>query len=245
MTTELPWRRILLKLSGEALTGNAGFGIDAEVTGRIADEIGDVVARGGQVGVVVGGGNFVRGSQIAASGLDRVSGDHMGMLATVMNALALSAALAVRDVPSRVLSALAVPAVCETFTQRAALASFEAGQVVLFAGGTGNPYFTTDTGAVLRAVEMGCDVVMKGTQVDGVYSADPKTDPSATRYDHLTHREVLANGLSVMDATAIALARDNRIPVIVFSIGEPGEFVAVASGNGRATLVTVDDAPAA
>ncbi|MEW5421026.1 UMP kinase [Amorphus sp. 3PC139-8] len=242
MATDLRWRRILLKLSGEALTGKGGFGIDPAVTSRIADEIKQVVELGGQVGVVVGGGNFVRGAQIASSGLDRVSGDHMGMLATVMNALALNAALTSRGVPARVLSAIAVPTICDSFTQRAALGHFQAGRVVLFAGGTGNPFFTTDTGAVLRAVEMGCEVVMKGTQVDGVYSADPKTDPTASRFDRLTHREVLARGLSVMDATAIALARDNRIPVSVFSIGEPGAFVAVAAGGGRSTLVTVEDA---
>jgi len=241
MPTDLRWRRVLLKLSGEALTGAEGFGIAPATVGRIADEIGEVVALGGQVGVVVGGGNFVRGAQISATGIDRVSADHMGMLATVMNALALNAALAARGVPARVMSALPVPTVCETFTQRVALVHFQAGRVVLFAGGTGNPFFTTDTGAVLRATEMGCDVVLKGTQVDGVYSADPKTDPTATRYDQLTHQEVLARGLSVMDATAIALARDNRIPVIVFSIGEPGEFVAVARGSGRSTLVTVDE----
>lgn len=240
MSSDLRWRRVLLKLSGEALTGSEGFGIAPTVVARIADEIGEVVALGGQVGVVVGGGNFVRGAQISATGIDRVSGDHMGMLATVMNALALNAALSARGVPARVMSALPVPTVCETFTQRVALAHFQAGRVVLFAGGTGNPFFTTDTGAVLRATEMGCDVVMKGTQVDGVYSADPKTDPTATRYDQLTHQEVLARGLSVMDATAIALARDNRIPVSVFSIGEPGEFVAVACGGGRSTLVTVE-----
>lgn len=241
MPTDLRWRRVLLKLSGEALTGAEGFGIAPATVGRIADEIGEVVALGGQVGVVVGGGNFVRGAQISATGIDRVSADHMGMLATVMNALALNAALAARGVPARVMSALPVPTVCETFTQRVALGHFRAGRVVLFAGGTGNPFFTTDTGAVLRATEMGCDVVLKGTQVDGVYSADPKTDPTATRYEQLTHQEVLSRGLSVMDATAIALARDNRIPVIVFSIGEPGEFVAVAQGGGRSTLVTVDE----
>lgn len=244
MPTDLRWRRVLLKLSGEALTGAEGFGIAPVTVGRIADEIGEVVALGGQVGVVVGGGNFVRGAQISATGIDRVSADHMGMLATVMNALALNAALSARGVPARVMSALPVPTVCETFTQRVALAHFQAGRVVLFAGGTGNPFFTTDTGAVLRATEMGCDVVLKGTQVDGVYSADPKTDPTATRYEQLTHQEVLSRGLSVMDATAIALARDNRIPVIVFSIGEPGEFVAVARGGGRSTLVTVDEGTA-
>lgn len=241
MPTDLRWRRVLLKLSGEALTGAEGFGIAPATVGRIADEIGEVVALGGQVGVVVGGGNFVRGAQISATGIDRVSADHMGMLATVMNALALNAALSARGIPARVMSALPVPTVCETFTQRVALAHFQAGRVVLFAGGTGNPFFTTDTGAVLRATEMGCDVVLKGTQVDGVYSADPKTDPTATRYEQLTHQEVLSRGLSVMDATAIALARDNRIPVIVFSIGAPGEFVAVARGVGRSTLVTVDE----
>jgi len=234
----LRWSRVLLKVSGEALMGSRAFGIDQGVLDRIAGEIAEAVRLGARVGVVVGGGNFVRGAKIAAEGGDRVAGDHMGMLATVMNCLALKAALTRIDVPSVVLSALVVPAICETFTQRAAIENIDAGRVVLFAGGTGNPFFTTDSGAALRAAELGCDALLKGTSVDGIYSADPKTDPDAVRYDRLTHQEVLARGLAVMDAAAIALARDNAIPVIVFSIKEPGAFVDVLQGNGRSTVVT-------
>ncbi|WP_334175749.1 UMP kinase [Pseudoxanthobacter sp.] len=233
----LKWKRVLLKVSGEALMGAQGFGIDTRVLDRVADEIAQAVRIGAQVGLVVGGGNFVRGARIAAGGVNRVAGDHMGMLATVMNCLALHDALTRRGIDARVVSALTVPTVCETFTQRGAQEHMEAGRVVLFAGGTGNPFFTTDSGAALRAAEMGCDALLKGTNVDGVYSADPKREPSAVRYDRLSHQEVLARGLAVMDAAAIALARDNAIPVIVFSIQEPGAFIDVLCGRGRATIV--------
>ncbi|MQT12057.1 UMP kinase [Segnochrobactrum spirostomi] len=236
-SAKLSWKRVLLKLSGEALMGDKGFGIDNKVIDRLAGEIDQAVKLGAEVGVVVGGGNFVRGARLAAGGTNRVAGDHMGMLATVMNCLALHDALARRGLPARVLSAVAVPAICETFTQRAALEYMAQGHVVLFAGGTGNPFFTTDSGAALRAAEMGCDALLKGTNVDGIYSADPRLEPDAVRYDRITHQEVLARGLAVMDAAAIALARDNAIPVIVFSIQEEGEFIEVLQGGGRATVV--------
>lgn len=236
-TPPLKWRRVLLKVSGEALMGDRAFGVDQVVLDRIAGEIAEAVRLGARVGVVVGGGNFVRGAKIAAEGGDRVAGDHMGMLATVMNCLALKAALIHHNVPCVVLSALVVPAICETFTQRAAIENIDSGRVVLFAGGTGNPFFTTDSGAALRAAELGCDALLKGTNVDGIYSADPKSNPNAERYERLTHQEVLARDLAVMDAAAIALARDNAIPVIVFSIKEPGAFIDVLRGGGRATVV--------
>lgn len=235
---KLVWRRVLLKLSGEALMGDRGFGIDPGVIGRIAGEIARAVELGAQVGVVVGGGNFVRGAKIAAEGGDRVAGDHMGMLATVMNCIAMKAALVRLGVPCVVMSALVVPAICETFTQRAAIEAFDAGRVVLFAGGTGNPFFTTDSGAALRSAELGCDALLKGTNVDGIYSADPRSHPDAVRYDRLSHQDVLARGLAVMDAAAIALARDNAIPVIVFSIQKPGAFIDVLLGRGKATIVS-------
>ena len=235
--TSLKYRRILLKVSGEALMGDAGYGIDPSTVARIVEDIAEVSRLGASIGLVVGGGNIFRGVQLAARGGDRVTGDHMGMLATVMNALALREALAARSVEARVLSGLSMPTVCEPFTQRRALHHLAAGRVVIFAGGTGNPFFTTDTAAALRAAEMGCDALLKATQVDGVYSADPKTDPDAVRYERLSHHDVLVGRLAVMDAAAIALARDNAIPIIVFSINEPGGLRAVVEGRGRATLV--------
>lgn len=237
MADKLRYRRVLLKVSGEALIGSQPFGIDNAVVDRIAREIGEAVALGAGIGVVVGGGNIFRGMDVAARGGNRVAGDHMGMLATVMNAIALHEGLERNGVPARIFSAVAMPTICETFTQQRAEGAMRRGRVVLFAGGTGNPFFTTDSGAALRAAEMGCDALFKGTQVDGIYSADPQTDPTATRFDTLTHDEVLSRGLKVMDAAAIALARDNRIPVIVFSIHEPGAFVDVLTGSGRATVV--------
>ncbi|WP_181707129.1 UMP kinase [Chthonobacter rhizosphaerae] len=232
------YKRVLLKLSGEALMGAKGYGIDGAVVDRIATEVVEAYRLGVEIGIVVGGGNIFRGVSVAAEGGDRTTGDHLGMLATVMNSLTIRSAIAARGVPSEVLSAVAMPTVCDTFTQRGADAAFAAKKVVVFAGGTGNPFFTTDSGAALRAAEMNCDALLKGTQVDGIYSADPKKDPTATRYETLTHQEVLSRGLAVMDAAAIALARDNRIPVIVFSIHESGSFVDVLLGRGRATIVT-------
>ncbi|PTW61138.1 uridylate kinase [Breoghania corrubedonensis] len=238
MTEDLRWRRVLLKLSGEALMGSQGFGIDPDVVSRIVGDIADAVRLGVRIGLVVGGGNIFRGVQVAAKGASRATGDHMGMLATVMNGLALADALRGQGIPARVFSAVQMPSICETFTQRAADDRFAAGEVLVFVGGTGNPFFTTDSGAALRAAEMECDALLKATNVDGIYSADPKKDPNAVRFDKLTHQEVLSKGLNIMDAAAIALARDNAIPVIVFSIHTPGALVDVLRGKGRATVVS-------
>lgn len=229
--------RVLLKVSGEALMGDAGFGIDVAVADRIAADVAEAHGLGVSIGLVVGGGNIFRGVSVAAKGGDRVTGDHMGMLATVINALALRSALQKAGVPVVVMSAITMPEIVETFSQRKALAHLNNGRVVLFAGGTGNPFFTTDTAAALRAAEIGAEMILKATMVDGIYTADPKKDPDATRYDRLTHDEVLDRGLAVMDVAAVALARENRIPVAVFSIYERGAFAAVLRGDGRATYV--------
>lgn len=234
----LPYRRILLKLSGEALMGDLAFGIDNAVVNRIADEIAQVVALGVEIGVVVGGGNIFRGVSLAAKGADRVTGDQMGMLATVMNALALEGAINNTGCNARVMSAVGMPTICETFTHRKALKHLENHRVLIFAGGTGNPFFTTDSGAALRAVEMQCDALLKATQVDGIYTADPNKDPDAVRFDRISHQEVLSRGLQVMDTAAVSLAKDNNIPVVVFSIHEPGGLVEVAQGRGTATIVS-------
>ena len=233
----LKYKRVLLKLSGEALMGKTGYGIDMPTVMRLAGEIKDAMATGLELGLVVGGGNIFRGLQGAAKGMDRASGDYMGMLATVMNALAFQNALEQVNVSARVLSAIPMPTVCEAFVRSKALHHLEEKRVVIFAAGTGNPFFTTDTTAALRAAEMGCDVLLKATQVDGVYSADPKEDPKAVRYDSLTYAEVLARDLKVMDGAAIALARDNNIPVIVFSIDEADNLNRVLRGSARSTLV--------
>lgn len=234
----LPYRRILLKLSGEALMGELAFGIDNAVVKRIADEIHQVVSLGIEVGVVVGGGNIFRGVSLAAKGADRVTGDQMGMLATVMNALALEGAINNTGCNARVMSAVGMPTICETFTHRKALKHLENHHVLIFAGGTGNPFFTTDSGAALRAVEMQCDALLKATQVDGIYTADPNKEPDAVRFDRISHQEVLSRGLQVMDTAAVSLARDNNVPVVVFSIHEPGGLVEVAQGRGTATIVS-------
>lgn len=235
--SELKYRRVLLKLSGEALMGDRGFGIDPKVVDRLAREIAEAHRLGIQIGVVVGGGNIFRGVAVAAEGGDRTTGDYLGMLGTVMNALAMRTAIDRLGVPAVVLSAIGIPALCETFTQRDALRHFADNKVIVFAGGTGNPFFTTDSGAALRAAEMGCDALLKGTQVDGVYTADPKKHPEATRYDRLTYQEVLSRNLQVMDAAAIALARDNGIPVVVFSVHKEGAFVDVLNGRGLSTVI--------
>ncbi|MDX6805473.1 UMP kinase [Terrihabitans rhizophilus] len=236
MTTPL-YRRVLVKISGEALMGGAGFGLDPATVDRIAEEVAGLRNEGVEVALVVGGGNIFRGVQVAASGIDRATGDYMGMLATVMNALALGASIERFGATARVMSALEMPAVCETFSRPKALRHFERGHVMIFAAGTGNPFFTTDTAAALRAAEMGCDALLKATNVDGVYTADPKKDPTAVRYDRVSYDEAIARDLKVMDAAAFALARENRIPVIVFSIHEPGSIKATVMGNGRGTLV--------
>ena len=231
------YKRVLLKASGEALMGEQGFGIDVAVADRIAADIAEARAMGVEVGVVVGGGNIFRGVAVASKGGDRVTGDHMGMLATVINALALATSLRKIGIDTEVLSAIAMPEICQSFSQRAALHHLEKGRVVIFAGGTGNPFFTTDSAAALRAAEMGAQAIFKGTQVDGIYSDDPMRNPDATRFDTLTHDEVLDKGLAVMDVAAVALARENAIPIIVFSIHEKGGFAAILNGAGRATVV--------
>src|SRR5262252_7435721 len=231
------YRRVIVKLSGEALSGPEAFGIHQPTVDRFAADIVAARGRGITIGVVVGGGNVLRGVQVAAHGVSRPTGDAMGMLATVMNALVLEAALERAGAPARTMSALTMPQVFETYERARAMRHLDDNKVVIFAGGTGNPFFTTDTTAVLRAAEMGCDAVLKATNVDGVYTADPKQDPGAKRYDRLTHEEAFRRELKVMDATAFALARENRTPIIVFSIREPGAIEAVLSGSGRATIV--------
>src|SRR5438067_2284589 len=234
---EPAYRRVILKISGEALAGSQGFGIGHATIDRLAGDLVAAHALGISLGVVVGGGNLVRGVEISANGLSRATGDALGMLATVMNALVLEAAIERAGAPARTLSALAMPAVCETYSRQRALHHLENRRIALLAGGTGNPFFTTDTAAVLRAGEPGADAVLQATNVDGVYSADPKLDNDARRFERLSHSEAIERDLKVMDTTAFALARENRIPIIVFSIREPGGIAAVLSGKGRATIV--------
>jgi uridylate kinase len=234
---EPAYRRVVVKVSGEALTGPEGYGIHQQTMDRIAADLVAARALGVTLVVVVGGGNFCRGVEVSGRGVSRTSGDAMGMLATVMNALAFEAAIERAGAPARTLSALAMPAVCETYSRQRAVKHLDSGRITLFAAGTGNPYFTTDTAAVLRAAEVGGSAVLKATDVDGVYSADPKRDPAAKRFDRLTHQEAIERDLRVMDATAFALARENHMPIIVFSIREPGAIAAVLGGKGRATVV--------
>jgi uridylate kinase len=231
------YQRVIVKLSGEALSGPDGFGIHQPTIDRFAADL--VVARklGIGLGVVVGGGNILRGAQITERGLSRPTADAMGMLATVMNALVLEAALENAGAGARTMSALAMPQVCETYERQRALRHFDDGRVVVFAGGTGNPYFTTDTTAVLRAAEMSCDAVLKATDVDGVYSADPKKDPKAKRFERLSHQDALDRNLKIMDATAFALARENGMPIIVFSVRARGAIETVLRGKGHFTTV--------
>ncbi|HUC18808.1 MAG TPA: UMP kinase [Acetobacteraceae bacterium] len=231
------YRRVLLKVSGEALMGGREFGLDTETLQAIAIDIEDVVALGVQVCMVIGGGNIFRGVSAAAEGMDRAQADYIGMLATVMNALAMQSALERSGVPTRVQSAIPMASVCEPYIRRRAQRHMEKGRVVIFAAGTGNPFFTTDTAAALRATEMGCDALLKGTQVDGVYSADPRKVPGASRYEELSYLDVLARDLSVMDAAAISLARENSLPILVFNIHAPGAFVQVMRGEGRFTRI--------
>ncbi len=218
--------------------GDQGYGIDMSVVARICGEINAAHKLGAEICLVVGGGNIFRGVAGAARGMDRGEADYMGMLATVMNAIALKGGLVDAGVDALAMSAIPMPTVCEPFTRNAALAHLAAGRVVVFAAGTGNPFFTTDTAAALRAAEMGCDALMKGTSVDGVYSADPKKEPSASRFDKVSFDDVLTKNLKIMDAASIALARDNNIPIIVFSIREPNEIVNVIKGQGTSTLVS-------
>lgn len=231
------YKRVLLKLSGEGLMGDKEFGLCTETVNRIANEIKAVHDMGVQICLVIGAGNIFRGMSAAASTIERTSADYMGMLATVMNALAMQSALEAKGVQTRVQSAIPMDTVCEPFIRRRAERHMEKNRVVIFAAGTGNPYFTTDTAAALRASEMSCDALLKGTQVDGVYSADPKQDPNAERYDRLSYQDVLARDLRVMDTSAIALARDNNLPILVFSLHNPGAFAQVVSGEGIFTIV--------
>jgi uridylate kinase len=231
------YRRVIVKLSGEALSGPEKFGIHQPTIDRFAADLVAAHKLGIALGVVVGGGNVLRGAQISENGLSRPTADAMGMLATVMNALVMETAIERAGASARTMSALTMPQVCETYERARALRHLDDGRVIVFAGGTGNPYFTTDTTAVLRAAEMECDAVFKATDVDGVYTADPKRDPKATRYDHLDHQEALDRRLKIMDATAFALAQENRMPIIVFSIREQDAIKNVLSGKGHFTTV--------
>jgi uridylate kinase len=231
------YRRVMVKVSGEALAGGEGYGVHQPTIDRIAADLVAAHALGAAIGVVVGGGNILRGVAVTGAGLPRATADAMGMLATVVNALVLETAVERAGASCRTMSALAMPQVCETYERQRAIRHLADNRIVLFAGGTGNPFFTTDTTAVLRAAEMGCDAVLKATNVDGVYSADPKKDPSAKRYDRLTHDEAIERDLKVMDATAFALARENHMPIIVFSIARPAAIEAVLRGQGHVTVV--------
>jgi uridylate kinase len=237
MPADLTYRRVLLKLSGEALMGERDCGLDAAMFARIADEVRAVHLLGVELCLVLGGGNIFRGLSGEAGGMERASGDYMGMLATVINALAMQNELEGRGISTRVQSAISMQSVCEPYIRRRALRHLEKGRVVIFAGGTGNPFFTTDTAAALRASEMGCDALLKATKVDGVYDADPYLVPAAHRFERLDYREVLARDLQVMDAAAISLARENRIPILVFSIFEDNAFARVVQGKGRYTII--------
>ena len=237
-TSELKYKRILLKVSGEVLMGDQGFGIDMKTVHAVAEEIAEVARTGVELCLVIGGGNIFRGLSKAAVGMERSSADYMGMLATVMNALAMQNALEKLGIDTRVQSAIQMNAVCEPFIRRRAIRHLEKGRVVIFAAGTGAPYFTTDTAAALRAAEMDCDALFKGTSVDGVYSADPKKDKAAKRYDQLTYMDVLSRDLKVMDASAVSLMRENDIPIVVFSIRTEGELNQVIHGGGTHTVIS-------
>jgi uridylate kinase len=239
MTRNTPrYRRILVKLSGEALLGAADYGVDPAVLKRIATELRDIAALGVQVAVVIGGGNIFRGAGLARAGMDRVTADQMGMLATVINSLAIQDALEGLDVYARVMSAIRINEVCEDYIRRRAVRHLEKGRVVIFAAGTGNPFFTTDTAAALRAIEIGADVLLKGTKVNGIYSDDPVKNPAATRYSQLTFEKVLTDRLNVMDATAIVMCRDNGLPLQVFNMNNAGDLMRIVRGEDVGTVVT-------
>jgi uridylate kinase len=232
------YRRVLLKLSGEALMGGQSYGIDPAVASQIAQDVGEIQALGVQTAVVIGGGNIFRGVAASARGMDRATGDYMGMLATVINALALQDALEQQGILTRVVTAIEMRAVAEPFIRRRAIRHLEKGRVVVFAAGTGNPYFTTDTAAALRAMEMKADVILKATKVDGIYSADPVTNPDATKYDRISYLRVLEQGLKVMDATAISLCMDNRLPIVVFNLRTPGNLKRAIMGEEVGSTVS-------
>lgn len=231
------YKRVLLKISGEALMGDQNYGIDLKTAERVASEVGQAVKSGVEVCLVIGGGNIFRGLSAAAKGMDRAAADYMGMLATVMNALGMQTALERIGVQTRVQSAIPMTSICEPYIRRRAIRHMEKGRVVIFAAGTGNPFFTTDTAAALRAAEMGCDALFKGTQVDGVYSDDPRKNPDAERYEQLDYLEVLSRDLKVMDAAAVTLMRENAIPIVVFSIHDKGGLARVLSGQGICTVI--------
>ncbi|PHS77232.1 MAG: UMP kinase [Robiginitomaculum sp.] len=238
MGSKLKYKRVLLKISGEALMGAQSFGIDVSVTARIAEEIASVHAKGLEIGLVIGGGNIFRGLAASEAGIERTTADYMGMLATVMNALAMQSALERIGLDTRVMSAIPMTTVCEPYIRRRASRHMERGRIVIFAAGTGNPFFTTDTAAALRAAEMGCDALLKGTKVDGVYEKDPAKHDDAVRYDTLSYMDVITKDLQVMDTSAVTLMRDNSIPIIVFSIAEKRRFEDVMSGKGICTIIT-------
>jgi uridylate kinase len=239
-TAERPFKRVLVKLSGEALMGQGDYGIDPVIIKRIAGELVEITQMGTSVAVVIGGGNIFRGAGLARAGMDRVTGDHMGMLATVMNALAMQDALESLGLYVRVMSAIRINQVCEDYIRRRAVRHLEKGRVIIFAAGTGNPFFTTDTAAALRAIEINADLLLKATKVNGVYSDDPMRNPKATRYPHLTYDKVLSDKLNVMDATAVVMCRDNRLPLRVFNLNNAGDLPRVVRGEDVGTLVTFD-----
>lgn len=235
----MKYKRLLLKLSGEALQGNSDYGLDPEILNQYAREIKAAHSKGVQIAIVIGGGNIYRGSYAAKTGIDRVQGDYMGMLATVINGMAVQAALENLGVMTRLMSAIRIEQVCEPFIKRRAIRHLEKNRVVIFAGGTGNPYFTTDSAASLRAIEIGADVVLKGTRVDGVYTADPEKDKSATKYETITFREVISKKLSIMDMTAFTLCEENKLPIIVFDMNKTDNLLKLVSGEKVGTLVTL------
>ncbi|MEE7491736.1 UMP kinase [Methylobacterium oryzae CBMB20] len=238
MPETTPFRRILVKLSGEALAAPDGYWLHPPTLAALAEDIARTIESGAEIAIVVGGGNMIRGARISAAGwIDRATGDSLGMMATVMNSLAIETALNAAGVQARTMSAVSMPTICETYARQPALHHLDKGQVVVLAGGTGNPFFTTDTAAVLRAAELRCDAVLKATQVDGVYSADPKKDPSATRYDRITHDEAIARDLKVMDTAAFALARESRLSIVVGSLHPPSSIAGILSGEAPSTLV--------
>lgn len=235
----MKYKRVLLKLSGEALLGNQQYGIDPERLMQYAKEIKTVHDQGLEIAIVIGGGNIFRGVQAAATGIDRVQGDYMGMLATLINGMALQSAMEKTGMSTRLMSGLKVEQVCESFIRRRAIRHLEKGRIVIFGAGTGNPYFTTDSAASLRAIEIEADVVLKGTRVDGVYTADPEKDPSATRFTNITFKDVMQKGLKVMDMTAFTLCEENELPIVVFDMNKPGNLSALVAGEEIGTLVSV------